>query len=619
MAPPRIRALVYRSGAPAYRRYYQSFRAWLRLLGNPLAREYALESAPSPSSACLLSDSGGGTPLTTAWGSLARLAHFTAVVVRHLLPWGLGAAARRLSTLRKLLPPPPSGPQRARMLLEALGGSFVKFGQVLALQPDILPRRYCDAFFDLLDRMPPFDFAQAERVFREDLGRPPEELFDSIDPIPLASASIGQVHVAWRDGRKLAVKIQRPGARREFGGDIQLMKWAVGAIRRLQLERLDWLAVSLDEFISWTGEELDFRAEARIMDQLASSSHERPNERVPEVEWSLTTGRVLTAEFLEGTTLLGYIRSLEEGREDVAERLAAVGFEPDRFAENVLDNFLHDVFHEGVFHADLHPANLLILPGNTVGYVDFGISGVVSEYARYHLVATVMSLTRADTDRAADHLLAIAELGGDSDTDGFRSELADLGDRWFRRQAGGRFEKRASYTEILLDTLRLSRRRRIVSHPEAVRYMRSVITLDGLIGRFAPDLDRDRTLGRQTEELIESSPISVYVSFDRWVDWLWAGAQLMRDGPARLDRALDRLEREVDPKPGQSPAPRGRPHAASRALQLGFVAAVLALLVVLFGETPKIGLNLFTIELALGAGALGLLTREVLSWRPSGR
>lgn len=544
--------------------------------------------------------------------------HFSLVVTRFGAVQAAGAAARRLPGLGRLLPPPAARPQRVRMLLEALGGSFVKFGQVLALQPDIVPRRYCDAFFDLLDRMPPFGFAEVERVFREDLGRPAAEVFDRIDETPLASASIGQVHVAWRDGRKLAVKVQRPRARREFGGDIQLMRWAVAWIRRLRLRRIDWLAVSLDEFISWTGEELDFRSEARFMDRLAANSRDRQHERVPEVDWSLTTARILTAEFLEGTTLLQYMRSLEDGREEVAERLVEAGFEPDRFAENVLENFLHDVFHHGVFHADLHPANLLILPDNTVGYVDFGISGVVSEYARYHLVATVMALTRADVRTAADHLLAIAELGGESDSEGFRRALEDNAEQWFESEVGGGLVKRKGYTEILLDTLRLSRRHRIVSHPEAVRYMRSVITLDGLIGRFAPGLDRDRTLERQTTELIELSPVSALVSFDQWVDWLWAGAQLMRDGPARLDRALDRLERRMEPHPGSMPERRsGGRRPAAGALPLSVAAAVLALLVVLFGEAPRLGLNLFTAEAAVIAGALGLLVWEVLFWRPS--
>ncbi len=561
-----------------------------------------------------------GSRLTTVWSSLWRLAHCALVVARHGLKRAAGDAARRLPWVSDRLAPAATGPEAVRRLLEELGGSFIKLGQVLALQPDIVPRRYCDAFFDLMDRMPPFDEAAVERVVREELGRAPEEIFDTFDRQPIASASIAQVHVARLGDRKLAVKLQRPNARRDFGGDIQLMGWTAAAIRWLRLGRLDWLAMALEEFVAWTGEELDFRAEARFMDRLAANSRDRDRERVPEVVWSQTTARVLTAEYLEGTTLLGYLRGLESGDEDVRRRLADAGFEPERFAENVLENFLHDVFHHGVFHADLHPANLLILPGNTVGYVDFGISGVVSEYARFHLVSTVMALTRADVGGAADHLLELAELGPDSDTRRFRRELADLGETWFGRVPGSRrLEKRRSYTEILLDTLEMSRRLRILPHPEAMRYMRSVITLDGLIGRFAPAMDRDTVIERHCSQLLESAPAAALVSFDQWVDWLWAGARLARDGAARLDRALDRLERRANPGLDFERPRRGPERPAARAFWLGVTAAALAALAVTLGQPPRLGLNLFTAELAVVAGALGLLLREVLPWRRSRR
>ena len=553
--------------------------------------------------------------LTTAWSSLARLIHFAVVLTRHALGRGLGRLARRLPIVRRRLPPPPPGPRRLRLLLEDLGGTFIKFGQVLALQPDILPRPYTEALFDLMDRMPPFAYAEVERLFHEELGAAPRQIFDSFDESPIASASIAQVHVAWLAGRKLAVKVQRPAARRQFGGDILLMTWLARAIRRLRLGRLGWLARALDEFVSWTGEELDFRAEARFMDQLAANARDRERERVPSVDWPRTSGRILTAEFLEGITLLQYLRALEEGRHEVPRRLARDGFAPERFAENVLQNFLHGVFRFGLFHADLHPANLLILPGNTVGYVDFGISGVVSEYARHHLTANVMALARADAATAAEHLLAIAELTAESDSEGFRRGFDEFGDVWFRRQPGSRrFEKTRSYTEILLDGLRLSRQCRILPHPEAIRYMRSIITVDGLCSRIAPRMDRDATIERQCSDLLESTPGAALVSFDQWVDWLWAGARLARDGPERLDRALDRLERRVDPA-GRS----GRRRPGSRALHLALAAVVPALLVIVLDEAPRLGLNLFTAEVAVICGALGLLGREVVAWRLSRR
>ena len=268
----------------------------------------------------LSADQNGEVTLTTAWSSLARLTHFALVVTRHALAMGLQTLAQATPGLRGHFAG-LSHPRRLCNLLQSLGGTFIKFGQVLALQPDILPRRYCDALFDLMDRVPSFDFRDVEKIFREEFGKAPEELFDSFEETPIASASIGQVHVAWLDGRKLAVKIQRPRARRDFGGDMQLMNRIVTWIRRLGLDRLEWLAMALDEFLSWTGEELDFRSEARFMNQLAINSRDREFERVPEVEWQLTTARVLTAEFLEGCTLLQYLRSLQEGNTKVADQL----------------------------------------------------------------------------------------------------------------------------------------------------------------------------------------------------------------------------------------------------------------------------------------------------------
>ena len=180
-----------------------------------------------------------------------------------------------------------------------------------------------------MDRVPPFDYAEVEKIFREELGKAPEELFDSFDRTPIASASIGQVHVARHGGRKLAVKVQRPRARRDFGGDILLMKWASAAIRRLRLERLDWLAVALDEFVSWTGEELDFRAEARIMDQLAANSRDRRRERVPRGRLVADDDPHPDRRVPRGHDPAAVPAQPGGGpRRRRAERLAAAGFEP---------------------------------------------------------------------------------------------------------------------------------------------------------------------------------------------------------------------------------------------------------------------------------------------------
>ena len=185
--------------------------------------------------------------------------------------------------------------------------------------------------------------------------------------VPIATASIGQVHVAYLDGRKVAVKVQRPNVEIDFAGDIRLMAAAITLIKRLRVRSLYWMLEPTGEFLTWTHEELDYRYEARYMERLRRNALNNPRERVPEVFWPYTTRRTLVCEFFEGDTMLAYLRAHESGDEQLVSALKTTGFEPDRTARNIIDNFLGDVFQHGMFHADLHPANLMILPGNTVG------------------------------------------------------------------------------------------------------------------------------------------------------------------------------------------------------------------------------------------------------------
>src|SRR5829696_2913727 len=248
------------------------------------------------------------------WPSLRRLAHITRVVVRHALAHSLGAlVGRRPRLARRLRVSPVGGPERLRVMLEDMGGTFIKFGQMLALQPDIISLEYCNALFNLLDRVTPFPAAEVERIFAEELGARPSELFDSFDERPLATASIGQVHVGHVGGRKVAVKVQRPNVEVDFAGDIRLMSATIRLIKRLRLRCLYWMLDPTGEFLAWTHEELDYRCEARYMERLRRNARGNAHERVPEVFWQFTTRRTLIAEFFEGETLLAYLRALEAG------------------------------------------------------------------------------------------------------------------------------------------------------------------------------------------------------------------------------------------------------------------------------------------------------------------
>ena len=501
-----------------------------------------------------------------------------------------------------------SPPERLRVALEDLGGTFIKFGQMLALQPDILPLDYCNALFSLLDRVAPFPYSDVERVCREDLGGSPHELFDDFDREPIATASIGQVHVAWRDGQKVAVKVQRPNVEVEFGSDVRLMLGAVAWIRRLRIARLYWMIEPMSEFARWTREELDYRNEARYMERLRTNAADNPHEVVPAVLAELTTRRVLTAEFLPGTTVLDYLRAVDAGDELRLRRLQEGGFDREAFARHLIDNFLGDAFRHGIFHADLHPANLMILPRNAVGYIDFGITGVLSHYSRYHLVSMTLAYTRGDTEAMADAFLRVSATEPGADTAAFRDGLRRYAVSWYGRPGAGT-RLRKNFTLVMLDMLHLSRATGIWPERDVIKYIRSAIAIDGLITRLAPEFDLGAHLERSCARALDVEARQDVFEPERLLTWSTASARLMRTGAFRAAAALHQW---AAPEPARRAAPRPRRRAdRQRALHLSALALALAALMTVTGADVVPAVNLFTAEAALAAAALLTLVRTL--------
>jgi predicted unusual protein kinase regulating ubiquinone biosynthesis (AarF/ABC1/UbiB family) len=533
--------------------------------------------------------------LTHFWFSLRRLAHVAGVAAAHLAAHAASLLlARRPRLVRRLGVRALAGPQRLRVMLEEMGGAFIKFGQMLALQPDVLSLEYCDALFDLLDRVEPFGYEEVERTFVEETGQTPSELFDSFERRPLATASIGQVHRArTRDGRDVAVKIQRPEAEAEFGGDIRVMAAATGLVRRLRLKPLYWLLEPTEEFIAWTREELDYRSEARYVEQLRRNARANPRERVPAVFWQCTTRRTLVVEFLDGVTVLEYLRAVARGDELLPRRLRDAGFDPAAFARNVIDNFVSDAFRHGMFHADLHPANLLILPGNVVGYVDFGITAVLSRYSRQNLIALTHALVRADFEGMCAPFFNVSVTEADSDPEAFRAGLRRLGASWYETRDGRR-QLRTGVTRVMLDMLRLSRRTGVWPERDVVKYIRSAVAADGLITRFAPGFDLGLHLEAVCREHLARQGGASLLSYGAFVNWAAAGGHIIEDGAFRASRFLQRVA-AVGPGSGRDVGRReGDGGLRRRAVLLAAALFATSLLLAADGESARVGVNLFT-------------------------
>jgi ubiquinone biosynthesis protein len=305
--------------------------------------------------------------------SLGRLSEIAQVMVRH--GFGYFLEAHKLTDLLPGRPPRASSDasqrgRHLRELLDELGPTFVKFGQLLSTRPDIVPPDIIAELRGLQDDVRPFPFEQAERVIEEDLGNSIERLFLEFEREPVAAASIGQVHRAvLPNGKRVAVKVQRPGAPRQIEADLNLLYQAAKLVKE-RVRALDFIDARsvIDEFARSIRQELDYRLEGRNAQTIHRNFAGNSKVQVPKVYWSYTRARVLTLEWLDGTQLADVDLlplTLDERRE---------------IAYRVTETWMEMIFRHGFFHGDPHPANILVLEEvGSIGLVDFGAVGKLTD------------------------------------------------------------------------------------------------------------------------------------------------------------------------------------------------------------------------------------------------
>ena len=305
-----------------------------------------------------------------------------------LLPWPRPPAT---------LDAEPSPTQRGRHLremLDELGPTFVKFGQLLSTRPDIVPPDIIAELRALQDDVTPFAFSEVERVVREELDLSIEKLFTSFEETPMAAASIGQVHRAeLPNGKRVAVKVQRPDAPRQIEADLALL-YQAAKIARERVRSLDFINARelVDEFARSIRHELDYRQEARNAQTIHRNFAGHPHVRIPHVYWSYSRQRVLTLELLEG--------------EQVADlELQAFTLDERRhLAYLITEAWMTMIFRHGFFHADPHPANILLISGEQIGLVDFGLAGKLSDDDMSKLTALFIDAAEENVDALARRL-----------------------------------------------------------------------------------------------------------------------------------------------------------------------------------------------------------------------
>ena len=348
--------------------------------------------------------------------NLGRMSEIAQVAVRHgfgyflethrlthLLPW-----PRRPAALDAELSPTARG-QHLREMLDELGPTFVKFGQLLSTRPDIVPPDIITELRALQDDVKPFPFSEVQRVIAEELELPLEKLFLEFEEQPMAAASIGQVHRAvLPNGRRVAVKVQRPEAPRKIEADLALL-YQAARLAKERLRALDFIDARelVDEFARSIRHELDYRQEGRNAQAFHRHFAGHPHVRIPRVYWSYSRQRVLTLEMIQGTQLA----DIELDDFTLEER--------NRLATLLTETWMTMIFRNGFFHGDPHPANILVISADQIGLVDFGQAGKLSD-------DDISKMTALFIDAASENVDVLAKRLGDLGVRYERSREAEL-------------------------------------------------------------------------------------------------------------------------------------------------------------------------------------------------
>ncbi len=463
------------------------------------------------------------SPVKTAVQDIRRLRKITSVLTRH----GFSAVARQAGLGRFLPEPDDRGlfakesedeelisedrsqvAIRFRRVLEDLGPTFVKLGQVLSTRPDLVPKVFIDELKKLQDQVGPMDLDDVYEQIENSLGEPVDDLFESFDEKPLAAASIGQVHRArTNDGQDCVVKVQRLHIQEQIRSDLDILYY-LARILEATIEEVELYSPTdiVREFEKAILDELAFKKEAENIAEFDSNFAEVDGVSVPEVYDDFTSDKVLTMEFIDARKL----SEIEGGTE-----------EAERVLNNLLDAMVKMVLYDGFFHGDPHPGNILVHDDGSLVFIDLGLMGRLSASQQDDLISLILNVLAGDIDAIARVLLQMGRPVGRVNLRAFRADVERIRSKYIDATVG-----EVNVSQFIQEVMDAAQHHKIRLNPNYAVLTKTAATIEGIMRRLKPDMDvlelgmpyaRELALRRFSARKIAQSAINTAMGFSSFV------------------------------------------------------------------------------------------------------
>lgn len=386
-------------------------------------------------------------------------------------------------------------PVQFRRRLELMGPSYIKLGQILSLREDLLPKSITEELKNLLRQAPVVPFERFKELIERDLKRPVGVMFSWIDPVPLGSGSLAQTHRARLQSREeVVIKVLKPGVRKMVETDTKLLTFFGRILQTTFLSRYQPYQLT-KEFSRYSLREVDMRIEADNAEIFAANFREEPRIRFPKIYRGYSNREVLTMEYFPGKEI------------DAPEVMNLSPIKKIRLIDIGIKAIIQMIFKDGFFHADLHPANVIVLDGGKIGFIDLGMVGEFDSILKRRMFYYFYALVEGDAGSAARYLTAISHAGRGGDPDGFRRAVEDLNRRYLRHPSFEQF----SLGQLVLESVKLAASYRIQYPGEIILMIKALVTVEGVGHQQLPDINVVSVSKKHIRNLLmeEFSPIKI--------------------------------------------------------------------------------------------------------------